>query len=253
MSDHDLKLKTPPIVEAVLDIDCDLPPTFDLVAVEGAARAAFREPYEKCRVQLMQEHRIEATAEEAKHAVRHTRQSLQFLTADERQLVQVRSGGFSFNRLAPYQTLDDYLPEIERVWGVYVGLVQPIAVRRMNIRVINRILLPLGQKRSVELNDYLKIGPKLADEEGMVATGFLNQYSAIEKGTGNHLAVVLTGQPIDADAYPIILDITVSADVQQEAVSGDWQSLAIVIDSLRSLKNRVFKNTVTDQCLNLFQ
>lgn len=251
MSDHDLKLKNPPIVEAVLDIDCDLPPAFDLVAIEKAARAAFREPYEKCRVQLMQEHRIEATGEEAKHAVRHTRQALQFLTADEKQLVQVRSGGFSFNRLAPYQTLDEYFPEIERVWGIYVDLVHPIAVRRISIRTINCFAIPLGEHRSVDLADYLKIGPQIADDETMDGTGFLNQYSAIEKSTGNQLTVVLTTQPSDGNDYPIIFDITVSADIREEP--GNWQRLFAVIRSLRGLKNRVFKNTVTDRCLNLFQ
>ena len=253
MSDHELILKNPPIVEAVLDIDCDLPPTFDLVAVESAAREAFRDPYKNFRVQLMQEHTIEATGEEAKHAVRHTRQALQFLTEDERQLVQVRTGGFSFNRLAPYRTLDVYLPEIERAWGVYRKLTYPIAVRRINIRMINRILIPLRENRSVELNDYFNVGPKLADEENMVATGFLNQYSAIEKETGNQLSVVLTGQPFDADAYPIIFDITVSADIRTGDEPSDWRSLCTTISSIRSLKNRVFKNTITERCLNLFQ
>ena len=46
-------------------------------------------------------------------------QSLQFLHEDEKQLVQVMAQGFSFNRLAPYTSLDDYLPVIQRTWELF--------------------------------------------------------------------------------------------------------------------------------------
>ncbi len=44
-----MKLKNAPIVEAVVDIDCDMPPGFDLVAQEMAARDAYNTEYPKFR------------------------------------------------------------------------------------------------------------------------------------------------------------------------------------------------------------
>jgi uncharacterized protein (TIGR04255 family) len=73
--------------------------------------------YPKHDRQLLQEHRVEAKPDGSatSFSSRHTVQALRFHEAEGKQLVQVRALGYSFNRLAPYTALDDYLPEIERV------------------------------------------------------------------------------------------------------------------------------------------
>jgi uncharacterized protein (TIGR04255 family) len=254
MSEPELKLKNTPIVEAVLDIDCDMPPSFDVSALEETARDAFRESYPKFRTQVMQEHTIEAKAnEEPRISVRHRAQGFQFLTEDERQLVQIRPVGFTFNRLAPYDGLDQYLPEIERVWDIFRALAKPVAVRRINLRFINRILLPMDGKQSIELNDYLQLGPRLVDESNMSLASFLHQHSAIEKSSGNILNVVLTAQPPFDEGYPIIFDITATALNEAGVEPEDWGALRTKIQALRILKNRVFQNTLTDKCLKLYR
>lgn len=91
-------------------------------------------------------------------------QALQFLQDDEKQLVQVRAQGFSFNRLASYTTLDDYLAEIQSVWELFTGLASPVQIRTIRLRYINRILLPLTNG-SVELEDYFEIGSSLFSVE----------------------------------------------------------------------------------------
>src|SRR3954462_6459616 len=100
MSASEFKLLTPPIVEAVVDIDCDMPPSFDGRPLEARAREYYRDKYPKFRAQLMQEHKIEAKPNaEPKMTVRKEIRALQFLQEDQKQLVQLRSDGFSFNRL----------------------------------------------------------------------------------------------------------------------------------------------------------
>lgn len=68
---------------------------------------------------------------------------LQFLKNDEKQLVQIRPQGYSFNRLAPYGGFDEYLPEIERAWRLFVDIVMPLQVKLIRLRYINRFLLPM--------------------------------------------------------------------------------------------------------------
>jgi len=51
--------------------------------------------------------------------------AFQFLSEDKKQLVQLRRGGFSFNRLIPYISLDDYLGEVSRTWALFVDVVRP--------------------------------------------------------------------------------------------------------------------------------
>jgi uncharacterized protein (TIGR04255 family) len=251
MGGSDFDLLHPPIVEAVFDVDCDMPPAFDLAALEKATREAFGEQYPKFRIQYLQEHQIEQKADQPiQFSALRRLQALQFLQEDEKQLVQVRMQGFSFNRLAPYTSLDDYLPEIERVWRLFVSIASPVQIRVVRLRYINRILLPLSGGR-VELEDYLKVGPRLPDEDRLRFAGFLNQYTAVEMDTGFQVNVVLTSQPPENDKVPIIFDISVAS---AETVDPEnWTWLLAKIQSLRHLKNRIFRDTLTEQCLKLFQ
>src|SRR5262245_14624718 len=109
------QLPRAPIVEEVIDIECDYPPGTPVAALEEAALEALKDRYPKFRRQFLQEHEFQTPPQgEPKHSVRQSVHALQFGADDEKQLVQIRAIGFSFNRLAPYTSLDDYLPEIER-------------------------------------------------------------------------------------------------------------------------------------------
>jgi uncharacterized protein (TIGR04255 family) len=252
MSDTELKLLKAPIIEAVLDIDCDLPPAFDLAGLETLSRDRFRDSYPKLRKQFMQEHKIDNKPDvPSQISVRHEIRAFQFLLKDEKQLVQVRTQGFSFNRLAPYTSLDDYLHEIERTWKLYVSMVAPVQIRTIRLRYINRILLPM-HGGTLDIDDYLRIGPRLPDEERLQFIGFFNQNAAVELDTGNQVSIVLTTQPQQEDKMlPLIFDITVESKKTGEVENWSW--ISGQIQALRVLKNRVFKNTLTEKCLNLFQ
>lgn len=246
-----LKLKSVPIVEAVLDIDCDLPPGTDVPALETVAEERFRDAYPIPRKRFLQEMQFEAKGGEApKVSARQGLQSLMFLASDEKQLVQLRPQGYSFNRLAPYTSLDDYLPEIERTWRLFVELTAPRLVRLIRLRFINRILLPTDHG-SINLDKYLKLGPRLPDEANLTFSGFFNQHSAVESTTGNALNIIVAAQALEGDKLPVILDIEAYYGAKLE--SADWTGIVTRVQSLRRLKNMVFRSSLTDQCLNLFQ
>lgn len=246
------RLRNPPIVEAVFDVDCDLPPGFDLMALEGRSREQFRDRYPKFRTLFTLEHKVEMVADAGPNtSTNQAVQAFQFLDEDERQLVQVRANGFSFNRLAPYTGLDDYLPEIERTWRAYVDLVSPIQIRVIRLRYINRILVPITVN-AVNLDEFLKIGPRLPDEERLMLVAFLSQQVAIEKDTGHQVNLVLTAQAPEDGKLPVILDITVANAAISEPSDCDWSRILPVVGLLRSLKNRIFLNTLTPKCIELF-
>ncbi|HEY3321496.1 MAG TPA: TIGR04255 family protein [Planctomycetota bacterium] len=244
------KLQHPPIVEAVLDIECDLPPGRPFAEIESMARERFRDQYPKRRSQTLHQIQFELRPDSAsKQDVRLGVQAFQFLHEDEKQLVQVRLQGFSFNRLAPYTTLDDYLPEIQRTWGLYSDLASPIQVRTIRMRYINRILLPRLPK--IDLDEYFAVAPRMPEEKSLTMTGFLKQFSAIEDATRNQVNFVLTSQPPELEKFPFILDISVTSPARGEPK--DWQWILGQIQSLRGLKNRMFEKAVTEKCLTLFQ
>jgi uncharacterized protein (TIGR04255 family) len=211
MSTSHVKILHPPIVEALLDVDCDMPPAFDLDTVQKPLSEAFQEQYPKFHALFLEEARIEQKGDQPiQVSTQHRLQGFQFLKEDEKQLVQTRVQGFTFNRLAPYTSLDDYLPEIKRAWGLFVTIVAPIQIRVVRLRYINRIVLPLTDGR-VTCEDYLKVGPRIPDEDGLRLASFLNQYTAMKMETGDLVNTVLTSQPPENNGLPILLDICVTS------------------------------------------
>ncbi len=251
MAQTPFRLRKAPIVEAVLEIDCDMPPGFELAAVEGRATDAFRDRYPQQRKQFLHGYRIEQPPDaDAQLSAERGLHALQFVQGDERQIVQVRRQGFAFNRLSPYSTLDDYLPEVRRTWEIFQSIASPLQVRQVRLRYINRILLPLTEGR-VDLDEYLTGGPRLPDEGRLQFTGFLTQYAAEESASRNQVKVVLTTQQVEGARLPLIFDI--EAYREEHSEPGDWDRVLLQVQSLRELKNLIFRRTLTDLCLQLFQ
>jgi len=246
-----VKLSKPPIVEAVVDIDCDLPPAVEIRQLEAAGRACFEADYPTVEARHRFEHEFRHQVGGASSTT--TRQDIEgylFRSRDGKQLVQVRADGFSFNRLAPYMGLDHCLPEIERRWTQFAAFAKPVMVRVVRLQYINRLMLPLSQG-GVELDDYLKVGPRLPDPERLRFAGFLNQYVAVEVETRHEVRVILTAEPAAEETLPVVLTIIAGSGVALEA--DDWPGIHAKIQMLRELKNRVFHNTLTEQCLKLYQ
>ena len=251
MGIHNQKLKSPPVIEAVVDINCDLPPNIEIEGLEQAARDLFRGEYPLFQTRQLFEHTIQAKGDAPpKASLRRDIEGYLFKTADEKQLVQVRAKGFSFNRLAPYSTLDAYLTEIERTWTLYSSIASPVQIRDIRLRYINLFKLPSVSDK-VELKDFLKVDVSFPEESGLQLVGFLNRYSAVDPHTRHRAETILTCKQPENNALPIILDITAVNNKQMQP--DDWTKILSEIQALRGLKNRVFFNTLTEQCLQRFK
>jgi len=251
MTDTWPKLTKPPIVEAVLDFDCDVPPDKTLKLLEQPARAAFVDRYSDVVPRYLQEMQVASDQDGTfNSSLQQSLQAWMFREPNGKQLVQVRQSGFSFNRLAPYEGFDAYLPEIQRTWNLYREIVAPISVRTLRLRYINRILLPL-LGGGVDLDVYLSSQPTLPAEDRLMRSGFVNQYFATDTVTGHQVAVTFAAQLAEDDKLPVIFDNAASASGEWEPA--DWGALYGVLESLRNLKNMMFFRTVKQPCLDLFR
>ena len=244
------KFTKPPLVEVVCDVDCDLSPNFDLAAKQDKIKGAFAEDYPKVRRQFLREHTFSSKApnQPPEISFNEALQAVQLYSADDRQLVQVRRGGFSFNRLAPYSTFDEYAPVICKAWDAFTDLVKPVQVRRIALRYINRISLPAPQGR-VNLGEYLVHPPSLP-MVNLEFSGFLHQHSGSDPVTKNRVNIVLTLEAPMPDSFPLLFDI--EAFSLCACPPPEWDSLLQKLTELRSLNNAIFLNTLTDQCKALF-
>ena len=86
MSKPKFVLSAAPIVEAVVDIDCDVPTVEDIEALDAASKSAFADHYSKSKRRMVSEHQL--SMEPGKSPAVTSRaglQSLLYMSDDEKQ------------------------------------------------------------------------------------------------------------------------------------------------------------------------
>ena len=245
-----MKLKNAPIVEAVVDIDCDIPVSFNLADPEPFL-AVWGADYPQVQALHAQQFKFEAKSEgQVNHEICVGIVAQQFRNHEANPVIQARKAGFSFNRLAPYTTLDDYLPEIRRTWELYRKVVKPLVIRSVRLKYINRLLLSPGQG-NMDLKEYFEVCPHLPGGSNLAFTGFFHQHAAVEKQTDHTAEIILLAQPVENDHLPVIFDITVTAMETEDPENWTWISQKIEL--LRKLKQSIFENSLTAKCLKPYQ
>lgn len=245
-----LSLDNPPIIEAIVDIDCDILPNLDFSKVETEASEALMAEFPKVQRRMIHGHELKQDgAEKMKLSIHQGLQAIQFRNSDGKQLVQFRPTGYSFNRLAPYEGLDCYLQQIEKTWEVYTNIVKPICIRKIGLRTINRILLPMPEG-NLKLDDYLTTSPRLPPCQKLQFTGFFNQQTAVDQLTKHNINITMAAQPPEDEKLPLILDIDAFSLNGNQSLQ--WREISEVISTLRELKDNVFKSLLTQKCLDLF-
>lgn len=242
-----------PIIEAVFDIKVELPPDLDLVKLVAEARKVFTVDYPKAS-KFFQHSLQVSPGEDAAGAIERekTVRGVRLRHHSENQLIHVHQEGFSFNRLAPYTSYDDYLPEVRRCWDLFCEMSRPVSVRRLALRNINRLQLPKNDQGTVPLSTFLQGAPGKPKIEGVGMTGFVSQRQLTEFESGLEAAVTFASEPSPngTDRVPMILDIDASSSVSLDPTDSEiWTTFA----KLRGLKNRIFHASVTEECLNQYR
>lgn len=239
----------PPIIEAVLDIECELPADFSLPSLEKIAQEQLKASHPKKRHKLRFQAEIQENPEESRLTkAEKTIEALQFCTPDEKQIIQIRSTGFSFNRLVPYTSLDDYLPDIQQAWSTYVQLAKPLSVKLVKMRYLNRISIPAAPE-GIKIEEFFTIAPRDIPDCNLVMHQMLSRRTATDPETNSIVNLTIASEPFNpsiTDVYPFILDIEV---MKPEVCSADdWSGILDKIQVLRGLKNKIFDNILTEKC-----
>lgn len=175
-------------------------------------------------------------------------QGYRFKTADGKTLAQFRVDGFTVNRLHPYTRWEELFPQAMELWALYCGLARPVTVTRLALRYINRIQLA---RANADLDTYLRAAPKIPPEIPQTVGGFLSRVMIrdVEGKTAAHVVQALetntqTGQPT------VILDIDAFKTGQFPA---DDPAIPVIFDQLRTFKNLIFFNYLTEETLKEYE
>lgn len=240
-----------PIIEAVISFDCELPPELTLESKRDAVEAVLGKEYPNFKEVLRHERTVTKDGKgRFDHRTARGLDAYRCASVDGKQLVQFRRGGFSFNRLAPYGRLDNYLAAISDAWDAYRELFVPVVLCRISMRYINRIPLPLIEG-SVRLRDYFTIVPETPVSLRPQLAGIFQSLRLVCPDTGALAQVTLTTENPAGAELPVILDIDARMEMSEEPPA--LKTLMDNVAVLRTLKNHLFETSLTDQCQNLFQ
>jgi uncharacterized protein (TIGR04255 family) len=241
-------LANAPITEAVLDIQVQLPDRVRLGHLETMHRD-IRDRYPNRRTR----HRVEVNIKlegEAPITTPPKEDGYLFQSRDGKRIVQARLDGFSFNQLKPYETWEALRDEAKELWARYVDIARPEIVKRIALRYINRMELPLP---FTDFKDYVRIAPEIAPEIPQAVQNFFLRLE-IPYPSGALAIVTETlqppGDPPHAEKLPLILDIDVIMAENEPAPFGNiWEKF----EELRKIKNDIFFSTITPRSEELFR
>ena len=244
------KLKNPPTVEAILDVQIFLPepPTLEqLQNLQPKFAAGFPEAGQIQLAQFGFQQKPGETPEATAPIFKS--QGCRFISDDKKEIVQCRQDGFTFNQLKPYPGWKNVSEKASAAWDIYRAAFPELGIVRVGLRYINQIFIPITNS-NVQLNEYLKIeslGPKVDDFECQT---FFSQNGYRDKQTGFMATWTLAHQPSpDPTKLCVALDINVQAlgaVLQEKPVQMIWEEM-------RSVKNRLFFGTFEVKGIELFQ
>jgi len=232
-----------PITEALVDIRVKLRPDIDLSTLESIyALFANEYPEKGERVRIESKFDIKTKESETTSVI----DGYLCISSDKKQVVQVRLDGFSFSRLKPYETWEDFYKEAHRLWQLYVEATSPEWVTRLALRYINRLEIPLPIR---DFSDYLTAPPTIPQNLPQGLISFLTR-NLIHEPSLDFVAIISQSlEPVVASSVaPVILDIDVFKEVQYSVGATEiWET----IDQLRVFKNKIFFESITEKSVEL--
>lgn len=239
-------LANAPIQEALIDIQFE--------PVEGLDVAAFSDEYAKSRsasvsdlFQTMFEIRVEQGKEPphlATFPASDIGKRIDLIAA--RQVIQVRANGFTFSQLAPYETWDAMLKSAMEAWQFFSTKFGAGQLTRAAVRYVNVLHLPLPIE---SFDAYLTSAPKVPDELPQGVSSFLDRVVCPQGDDILTVTQSLEGQI--GNAVKVILDIDVAHVCKMDRT--DIDSIASVLERLRSRKNDAFFAYVEEKTLEMYE
>lgn len=242
------RFANPPITEALIDLSVD--PREDLTSAELDFYELIAKDYPQKKEMRSFESKMVATARGQVDASAKDMgiNAFHFISEDNTKRIQSKINGYTFNRLAPYDSWEEMVALAKPGWDIYIDQVQAQKVTRIATRYINVINIP---HRNVAINDYFNMYPMLPDGLPPPISDFFFKITSnfIEIGA-TAIVTMASGKLSEKDSSPVILDIDVFSTVNLRPTDNEiWT----VLERFRGIKNEIFVTIVTDKTKELFR
>jgi len=192
---------------------------------------------------------LDVATGEAIPTIHHKAQvGLKLESSVDHKAVLLTLHGVSFHKLKPYTSWTEVFGEASQLWSHYRSATQPISIRRLGTRFINRLQLPVPAR----LSEYLS-GPPLVSDEFLVA-GYLRRLNLRHQRTNLRVNMVEAVEMPSADvAGDVVVILDNDVYTIKSTVPTDDGAVNELFEQMHQLKNELFWNSLTPQVLESYK
>ncbi len=163
-----------------------------------------------------------------------------YRSEDKSRAFQATLNGFTFNRLPPYTSWEEFSSEAKFLWEIYTKVCKPKAVIRAAIRFVNRLELP---RPNLSLKEYLRIAPEIGS--GLPQVQLSNFFMQLQIPQEDCMLVI--NEATVPSTNPEVISIILDFDLFREHTwQSDDEEIWKLLEKLRTLKNVAFETSITD-------
>jgi uncharacterized protein (TIGR04255 family) len=160
--------------------------------------------------------------------------------------VQFRVNGFTFSRLAPYQTWEQFRNEAAELWSSYRAIVGPLPIVRVGLRYVNQLDLPADLR---DFRDFIRSYPEISSDLPQQLAGFFMQVQIPQQELG---AMLILNESMVPPPRPDIVSVVLDIDVFKQGLELESdRDLWSTMETLRLRKNLVFEGCITNNTREL--
>lgn len=240
-----MQYRNAPIQEAVFDINVTGVQRPDIRLFEEIGRTNFLD-FPRIEKRIANSVEINQKSQEIKSE--SGVKGLIFTNNTGRKKIQIRKDGFAFNMLKPYSDWADFSREAFTYWKVYEQNIIPIGIRRIALRYVNSIVVPVIGK--INFDEYFTIIPKVPQVLPQILNGYFSQIQCPCDDEGKIYATITqTFRRPKAEEIHFILDIDVAKIILKDPDLNLFEDF----EKMRHYKNSLFESIITDKTRELFK
>lgn len=169
-----------------------------------------------------------------------------FVGGEGKNVIQLKVNGFTFSRLAPYQTWEQLRNEAKVLWGVYRQLAGDLHITRIGLRYVNQLDLPTPIR---DFRDFVRVYPEISSDLNQQLAAFFLQVQIPQQDLG---ATLILNETIVPPSRPDVVSIVIDIDVFKAGLKLDSDDeLWSALETLRVRKNLIFEGCITNNTREL--
>jgi len=164
------------------------------------------------------------------------------------QVLQLRPAGFAFSRLPKYVDWGEASLAAMALWQAFASHTKPNKIRRVGLRYINALQLPMPVEN---ISDYLAVVPDVPKELPQTVANFLHRLILPKGDLVGQVTQAAQGFTEDQKHLKVLLDLDVHCvrDIEPDDVEG----LSNLFAELRAYKNDLFFAFLTETTIGMYE